>query len=158
MTGVATLVASSLTTKAAPDPGSPVLQNITRDQFGYDGSECHLHVPFLAECIGMHRHVLSLYGEANREYSDSLHFRYAVPNRERDHLLDVPNLRSFFGHSSTVGSSIVTWNFRVNCSVLGANCRYTIHSPATEPLIAVPLESFQTFPRPALSGMVVEVA
>jgi hypothetical protein len=41
----------------------------------------------------------------------------------------------------------------VNCSVRGANCRYTIHSPATEPLIATPLESFQTFPSPALSGM-----
>src|ERR1700730_7041495 len=59
-----------------------------------------------------------------------------------------PSIHASFRQSSTVGNSSVIWNFKVNCSVRGANCRNAIHSPAIEQLIALPLENFQTFPSP----------
>jgi hypothetical protein len=42
--------------------------------------------------------------------------------------IDNAELAFSFGYKSTLGSSSVIWNFKVDCSVRGADCRYTIHS------------------------------
>jgi hypothetical protein len=39
---------------------------------------------------------------------------------------------SALSHSSRRGNNIVTWNFKVNCSVRESNWQYNIHSPANE--------------------------